>query len=177
MSNLKTKNKNEQGIGLIEVIAALGLALVVLTSLLSLSIFTLRASFKSKIKLKSSSIANQQIELVRARRDTSGSWDNFIVGEGLNAGMDDCTAVSTCHIAVTVSDFTVSNSGTGIASGANSSDPEYIGYYFTAKNLSGGTPTITDDVVRITVIVEWNDGGTLKQNQIVTDLSRWKLNT
>lgn len=65
----KKYKPNQEGIGLVETIVALGLGVVVLTALVSLSVFTLRTSTRGKLMLEGSKRANEQLELVRAYRD------------------------------------------------------------------------------------------------------------
>jgi Tfp pilus assembly protein PilV len=156
---LRVLKKIQAGIGLIEVIVALGIAVVVITALVSLSVFTLRSSLQSKLLLEGTKIANREIELVRAYRDQSLSWAAFI------NGMDNC--FTSCYMSL---DGLVVNSGVGV----ENSGLEQVEHFFRAESLSGTIVTASDQEVRIEVTARWNIGGELKQTQIFTDLTNWR---
>ncbi|MBU0534758.1 hypothetical protein KKC62_01085 [Patescibacteria group bacterium] len=147
------KNTKEKGIALVEVIAALGIAVIVITSLVSLSISTMRSSLKSKLLLEGSKIANREIELVRAFRDNSATWED----PGFLSILS-CTS-SPCYMKV---------DGSGIASGSavDGSGTEAITRYFTVTNSA--------DIVRVSVSVTWKVGNDTHGAYVKTDLSNWR---
>jgi Tfp pilus assembly protein PilV len=151
--------KNQKGIGLVEVIAALGISFVVITSLVSLSIYTLRTSQNSKLLLKGTQKAQQEIELVRAYRDSVGSWETGFITTMI---AEDC--VSECHMET----IPLAPSSGGI-------DEDELTWYFTATDPSdGGELQLTDQVARISVFVEWTVGTQTKSTRIYTDLTNWE---
>lgn len=154
--------KNEKGIALVEVIAALGIAVIVITSLVSLSIFTLRSSLRSKLLLEGTKIANRELELVRALRDSSDSWDTFLTT------VVPCTISSPCS--VIISPLGVSY----VPFTENEGTTEAITRQFTATIPGGGDLTGTEDTVRISVSVTWSVGGDSKSAFLYTDLTNWR---
>lgn len=157
--------KKEEGLGLVEVIASLGLAVIVITALVSLSIFTLRSSNKGKLLLRGTKIANQEIELVRAMRD-SLTWTDFI------NSVSGCNSSSPCHITINESGNTYQ-----IVSGAGSegSGPTLLQYQFvTSDPINGDAVDTGDNVVRVDVNVSWDVGGDTQNTHIYTDISNWR---
>jgi Tfp pilus assembly protein PilV len=149
------KNKNEKGIALVEVIAALGIAVIVITSLVSLSISTMRASLKSKLLLEGSKIANREIELVRAFRDNSATWSDFLTVLA-------CTSLNPCSM---------KTDGSGIISGRTIENPgttEALTRSFTATDPS------SNGIIRISVSVTWNVGNDAHGAYLQTDLTNWR---
>ena len=161
--------ERQEGIALVEVIGALGIAVVVITALVSLSISTLRTSLNSKLLQESSDIANREVELVRAYRD-SASWSDFI------NGVDGCVGGNECHMK---SDLTVAAGRCAqdsvSDSNCSSTSIEAVTRYFTASDAStGGNVSSTTTVVRITVSVLWTVGTENKSTYIYTDLTNWR---
>ncbi len=142
---------NNKGIGLIEVILSLGIAIVVITSLVSLAVFTLRASQQSKFLLESSKLAAEEIELVRAYKD-SVPWATFITS------MSSCAAA--CHI---------DDSGTPltVASGDETIDG-FMDRSFAAVQAG------SDQIYTITSTITWTFGVTTKTTVLVSQVSNWK---
>lgn len=153
--------KNQRGIGLIEVIASLGISVVVITSLVSLTLFTLRNSLYSTLQLEGTKIVTQQMELVRAYRDGSSlSWVDFV------NDVSTCNSTNPCHMDANV---------------ARQSGKETIGegakqvvYYFTATQSDGTNLQPPEDLVRITCTAEWVIGGQTKKTHVYTDLTNWQ---
>jgi len=141
-----------RGIALVEVIAALGIAVVVITALVSLSIFTLRSSLRSKLMLEGTKIANRELELVRAYRDTN-TWDDFTDGVILCEDSD-----CSMDLSGTIVNYSSSVQGTGV---------ETITRSFTVNFISS-------DMVRINVTVTWNIGSDVKGAYLYTDLTNWR---
>lgn len=154
--------KKESGIGLVEVIAALGIAVVVLTSLVSLSIFTLRASLRGKLLSEGSKFSNREMEWIRAYRDST-SWEVF------KMAFSSCTS-DFCHMQMTA------GSGVSPVSG------KYVEY-----TDASGKPTVNsvwrgfivqiddaNDIVKVTTEASWLIGGQTKFSHIYTDFSNWR---
>ena len=158
----KKKLKYQSGIALVEVIASLGIAVLAITALVSLSISTLRTSLESKLLLEGSKVANKQMELVRAYRD-SRSWEEFIIGVEVCDG----DPYQSCNLVGSTL------SGGSAASGTGS---EVVYFQFTATDTSGAP--ISDpppDVVRISVSTKWLIGDKVNGAYVYSDLSNWRL--
>lgn len=154
--------KNSSGFGLIEVIASLTISVVVITALVSLTVFTLRNSLQSTLLLEGSKVAKKELELVRAYRDSQDSWSDFL------------TALSPCDTA----NCHMNGSGSAVATGSNTiniSGSDVI-YSFRANDLSGGTIDSSDNTVRIFVDVSWVVGSQTKHSYLYTDLTNWRGN-
>ncbi len=161
----KIKLNNESGIGIVEVIAALGVSVVVLTSLVALSIFSLRSSLHSKLQLEGTKFANRELELVRAFRDTPPEWENGT--DGFLDQVMGCTAASPCHMLFT-GGLTVGSGSTTEGNGA-----ETITRQFTASRTDGTQLQSGDETVRISVTVSWEVGTDTKYARLYTDLTNW----
>jgi hypothetical protein len=155
--SIKTFNSHEQGIGLIETIVALGISIIVLTSLVSLSLYTLRASQQSKYMLEASKLATEELERARAVRDSNTVWSSF------RTSILSCTVASPCQI----------NSALAIVSAGASpyTDPENGNYsrYFSVTEPSS-------NVLRVSVTVQYTIGGQTKYVRNYTDLTNWRNN-
>ncbi|MBN1162669.1 hypothetical protein JXA34_02915 [Patescibacteria group bacterium] len=168
-----TKN-NQKGIGLVEVIAALGISVVVITSLVALTIFTLRSSQRSKIALESQKQANKMLEVVRAFRDSvewAGEPDRFLDILQTNG----ChTSGQACKISTTGDVFTVSNY---IPQDPMTFTPEQVDTYFTAVDaVNGGLTPGTTTILRVSVYSVTRVGNQVKTHNLYTDLTNWREN-
>lgn len=160
----KYKNKNilkhQSGIALVEIIASLGVAVMAITALVSLSISTLRTSLESKLLLEGSKVANKQMELVRAYRD-GRTWQDFITG------VKACGSDSPCNLV---------GSTLSSGSGSSGSGSEIVYFQFIATDISGGPiPDPPPNVVRISVSTKWVIGDKVSSAYVHTDLSNWRL--
>lgn len=154
------KKSSEKGIALVEMIVALGIAAIVITSLVSLSISSLRMSVKSKLLLEGSKIANRELELVRAYRDNSTLWAQFIADiRNCNNPCSMNTAGGGLYL-----NPTIENLGT----------TEVITRSFTATTPGGAQLQTTDDIARISVSVTWKIGAETKGAYLYTDLTNWR---
>jgi Tfp pilus assembly protein PilV len=151
-----SKNNKESGIALVEVIAALGIAVVVITSLVALSLSTMRASLKSKLLLEGSKIASREVELVRAFRDNSPSWADFLAITG-------CTSLNPCSMYAD-------------GSGINTSGPttEGSGTEILTRSLTATDTKGDGSIIRISVSVVWSVGNENHGSYIQTDLTNWR---
>jgi hypothetical protein len=165
-----TKHKssnNEKGIGLIETIAAMGVAMIIVTSIVSLSVYTLRASTTSKLMIMGSKYATEELERLRAKRDTTNTWLSFYN-----------SVVPACD---TVGEYCYINSSLGIAQAVsttgeviNTGGGENMRRYFWVTNPNGGGLSPTQNILRFNVRVTWVVGGQTKNTYIYTDLSNWR---
>ncbi len=166
-----TKRVNEYGIGLVEVIFALGVSIVVMTSLVSLSLFTLRSSLQSKLMLQGTKLATQELEMVRALRDAiaedpSRSWEDFIdLVRDCNSSEDYCYVDPNSGFTDIVSSQKVVGSGASAVT---------IYFYATEADGSGIGDSDYPNTVRISVEASWDVGGYAKHVYNYTDLSNWR---
>ena len=153
--------KLRKGIALVEVIAALGIAVVVITSLVSLSLFTLRSSLASKLQLQGTKVATRESELIRSYRDATGrSWEMFLTDVMNCYGERECCVNGGAIQASACVD--------GVAA-------ERVTRSFMVTNVSGGqiNPT-TDNIARFNIKASWTVGGATKVTHIYTDLTNWR---
>lgn len=167
------KEINQKGIGLVEVIAALGIGIIVITALVSLTVFTLRASTRGKLLIEGSKLANEQLELVRAYRDSGRPWEN--TGDGFVNNVMGCTAAAMCYAEVDGSNvIKIFTSGVKTL---NVGTPNELTYgFYTSDSVNGGNATIASTIVRISVEVSWSDGDQTRYSYIYSDVSNWRSN-
>lgn len=151
---------NRKGIALVEVIAALGIAIVVLTALVSLTLFTTRSSLNSRLLLQGTKTATREAELVRSFRDSSAAWVDFVTA------MVGC--LSSCHM----DQLTGSPAANPISEGT---PPESVTRSFTASNPAGGALVAnSDQVVKLNITASWTVGGVVKSTHLYTNLANWR---
>lgn len=150
------KRINNKGIGLVEVILSLGIAVIVITSLVSLAVFTLRASQQSRYLLEGSKLASEEIELVRTLKDKSTSWSDF------QSKISGCIGSGQrCHI---------NSTGTN-TSNVHETIDGFMDRYFYVVPVVGSN----DQIYTITAVVEWRFGaGADKRTVIVSEVSNWR---
>lgn len=149
---------NQRGIGLVETLAALGITMIILTSLVSLALFTLRVSLNSKLLLQGTKLASQEIELVRAARDNAVSWSGFINDIRNVKGCNSNQCYMTDSLQVVTGQFET-----------NPGNPDNITRSFTIEDRSGDW-----SIIRVRVTVSWEVGGMVKHSYNYTDLSNWR---
>ena len=162
------KLKNNNGIGLIEVIAALGVATVVTTSLVALSVFTLRSSLRSKLLMEGSKYSSQQMELLRAARDKN-TWTDFVNTLKSNK----CVNLNTTDkvkIKCTVSTDGVISSISNPLDTYNSlaADKVLTGFYLTTDIVD------IPQTVNVLVVSMWRDGNQDKISSLRSDFTNWQ---
>jgi len=165
-------NSPQAGLGLIETVVAMGMSVLVITTLVSLSVFTLRSSVRSNMFLRASKLANKQMELVRAYRDQSAlSWEQFLVT------LDDCDGAGQfCFM-----DDNVVVQGDKYRDGTALN---LVTVYFNIIDPANDHPNDSppdvdpeDPVIRVSVIASWSDiagGSADKSVYVYTDLSNWQ---
>lgn len=159
LMNLKCV-KNQNGIALIEVIAAIGVSAIVIVSLVSLSVFTLRSSLKTKLILEASKQANKQMELIRAYRDTyTTDWATF------NEVMNRCYSSNSKPICYINENLGVESLDSNALPNPGVSDV-LTGFYILDSNAT--------EVVRVNVVVQWYEAGKLKNTTLRSDFTNWQ---
>jgi len=155
--------KLRKGMALVEVIAALGIAVVVITSLVSLSLFTLRSSLSSKLQLQGTKVATREAELIRAYRDRSDvPWGDFILAISSCFGTDVCC---------------MDSGGSTVQTGecTDGSGIELVRRSFTATRLDGVSQLQAgDNATRVNIVATWLVGGADKSTHLYTDLTNWR---
>jgi len=68
---------NQKGQTLVEVLAGLGLILIVVTALIGMGVVALKASTSARNRTVAAKLANEGMELVRSERDQN-TWDDFV---------------------------------------------------------------------------------------------------
>lgn len=178
---------NQKGIGLIEVIAALGIATIVITALVSMAIFTLRSSLESKLLLESTKQANVEIELIRALRDKSAFWDDpdgldgfwdeistcqYTPPATLPTGYDPCVDItSTLRCRINTSPILSAENAVKLyPPSATATDPDKIEVFFVVKSLDAPA----NQNIRASVYACWNVSGNIKSTSVHTDFTNWQ---
>lgn len=170
------KRSNEKGIGLVEVLAALGISVVVITSLVSLAIFTLRSSQRGKIVLEASKDANKTLELIRAYRDSESTcWGDSDPGTDCFL---DVLISNGCHLADRAcfidSSYVVTNQDISGIDYLSLLGPEDVYIYFTTDDPISPPLASDDNTVRISVYAVYRIGNQVKSSNVYTDLTNWR---
>ena len=160
---LKFKKTNESGIGLIETLLALGVGIIIITAMVSLSIFTLRASLQNKLQISGTQLASQEIELVRALRDSKDTWKDFTDAVDGTVGPD-CFN-NDCYMANAATPTVSSGKGKIAPDTA-----EEVVKSFRITDQSGGSKTL----LRVNVSITWKVGTDQKSAHTYTELSDWR---
>ena len=154
--------QREKGIALVEVILALGVSIIVITSLVSLSLYTLRASLQSKLLLQATNLSKEELERIRAYRDLAAVWTtNFLTP------LTPC-ATSNCYI----DDSLVLH--TSQSDVKNPSTPLQLTRYFRISDPIDGTINGNENLIRVSVTVNWKVGTQDKNVFIYSDFSNWR---
>lgn len=162
----KLTKKIRKAMGLIEVLIAVTVSVIALTAMVSMVVTALRSSLQSRMYLEATKLASQQLERVRAYRD-SKSWAEF------TSELSGCYAPSstdignTCHLLANLGRNNGIFDGTAVGGTG-------ISYYFYITDLNGDqiSSSSPPSNVRVTAIAFW-DGGA-KQTTMITDLSNWQ---
>jgi Tfp pilus assembly protein PilV len=152
--------KNQKGIGLIEVIAALGISVIAITALVSLALYTMRLSLQSKLELMGAEKATREREMLRAYRDRSTSWASFING---------ISVAHTCNTGCYMD--------TSALTPVNGTNSETVEGSITLNRGFVATVDAGDsNIVHVTVTVSWNIGGQARSTHLYTYLTNWLNN-
>ncbi len=159
----KILSTNHKGIGLVETVLALGISVVIITSLVSLTVYTIRSSLQSKLMLQSTKKANEQLERLRAKRDST-PWSTPTTG--FRALVTNCNPSSGAVCII--------NQDLSITGGLTPAVTTPV--YFYATDVTGGYLDGTDTMIRFHVVVNWTVGNQNKSTYNYTDLTNWRGN-
>jgi len=158
-----TKRINQEGIGLIEIIISLGVAIIIVTAMVSLAIFTINASNQSQLLMEATRMSNQQMERIRAVRDRASTWDSFYNDLNSRTCPEDCQG-SACYV----------NSSFQIRQ--NTSPPTSpkggIEACFYVESVSD--PEVEDNQFKVVTVATWMDGGERKFTHNYSLLTNWQ---
>jgi Tfp pilus assembly protein PilV len=161
-NRLNIKQNMQSGMGLIEVIAALSVAVIIITALVSLAIFTLRSSLQSRLLLQSSKLTSEELERARAFRDVAASWNtNFLTPLRTSCVNSNCYFDNSLTL----------RTGSEII---NPNTPSQITRYFRVSDPTDGTIDGSENLIRVSVTVSWTVGNQTKYAHSYTDLSNWR---
>jgi len=137
------------GTSLLEIIIAVGLVSVILISLVSLSTKSVSNSTVSKEKNQATRHTQETIEWLRLQRDTS--WSDMI--SHVQANSTWCMAENEWN-------------SPGSCSGQSIPDSNFV------REVTFAQPQ--DDIVEVTVITSWTEGGNAHESRSTTLLTKWQ---
>ena len=159
---MSIKKLNQKGLGLIETLIALGVSIIIVTSMVSLAIFTLRASLQNKLLLTGTQQANQEIELVRAFRD-GNTWQDFI--DEIDGSVSANCFSGDCYMDSSGAPLTIRSGEKVLDAGTT----EEIRKSFRTVDVNGD-----QTLIRVAVTVGWTIGQDAKYAHNYTELSNWR---
>jgi len=135
---------------------AIGLVMVAVVALLSLGILSMKGSSFSTSKVKAAKLSNEEMELVRAYRDSqvwSDFWNQLTSSVNCQVGIHNCFVDSDL-----------------VLSAAEDTSVSPFTRYFNVEDISGGS----NDKLKITVTVSWEDQSGTHEVKIDSVLSDWQ---
>ena len=150
------KQSPDSGQSLVEVVVAVGLILTAVVALLALATSGLRGSGFGVTKARATKLANEELELVRAYRDSVG-WSVFDDSGG--GGVASCSDFAPCYM---------NSNPLGVASGTDTSAPPFTRYFVTEPNAVGQSS------YKIIVHVIWTDQSGSHDVTISSILTDWQ---
>lgn len=149
---------SEKGQGLVETLLAVSVAIIVVTSLISLGVFALRNSRQASYTAQATQIAQRQLEYARAYRDVSTTtWATF---DGLRT-----SCATACYF-------------TGVIAPTAGSDSTSVSpFTYSVKFYCAPSQTCssTTGVIRADAVVTWTIGGKTQTIYNTTDFTNWRL--
>ncbi len=154
--------EREKGIALVEVILALGVSIVVITSLVSLSLYTLRAALQGKLLVQATNLSKEELERIRAYRDLAASWNTNFLTPLIPCATANCYIDESLVLHTSQSDV------------RNASTPLQLTRYFRISDPAGGSIDGTENLIRASITVSWKVGTQDKNVFIYSDFSNWR---
>jgi len=161
------KDKNQKGIGMVEVIVGLAVIAVTFWAFFELARYNLKIQEQSRLKIEALSLATEAMEATRSVRDEN--WTNI---DSLIFGTQYYPTISGGG----VNKWTLTSTNPGTINGV------YDRWITIEKVFRDGNDDIVETGVedtetrKITVIVEWNDHGTIRNTTLTSYLTSWTTN-
>lgn len=150
--------KNSQkGFALLEILLALSLSVIIVVSIVSLGIYTVRGLSDSRVYFEAGKIAQRELDRLKILREANG-WTRED-GKGFYDLVRSCS--SSCYIKVNAGALEVVN-GVGVQSNLGST----ISYYFQIREIN-------DRSLNYTVFANWVIRGVPKTYKIEGRLTNW----
>lgn len=144
--------KNSGGYALVEIMLAFGIAMIIVVSMVSLAVVTIRASTNTKTYEEAGKLVQGQVERLKLKRDIT-PWSTFM------PSMVTCSGTNTkCSVDsnLSVSTSSISTTGSGIT------------YYFYITDASSDGTSF-----KYTVVANWSVYGANKVYRVEGVLSDW----
>jgi len=132
--------RSQEGQTLIEVVAGIGLLVIVVTALIGMGIVALKTSTSARNRTVAAKLASEEVELVRAFRDSTDSGKGF----------SNLSCVAQCYI----------NTSTLIVAGTETVQTIFT-RYFTVTNVSAGKK-------KIDAFVSWTESSGAKSVSVTS---------
>lgn len=161
------KDKNQKGIGMVEVIVGLAVIAVTFWAFFELARYNLKIQEQSRLKIEALSLATEAIEATRSVRDED--WTNI---DSLVFGTRYYPIISGGG----VNKWTLNSTDPGPVNGV------YDRWIIAERVFRDGNDDIaaagTEDTEtrKITVVVEWSDHGTIRDITLTSYLTSWTAN-
>jgi len=153
--------KKQKGIGMVEIIVGLAVIAVTFWAFFELARYNLKIQEQSRLKIEALSLATEAMEATRSVRDEN--WTNI----------DSLTSGTQYYPAISANKWTLSSTDPGPINGV------YDRWITTETVFRDGNDDIAVAGVedtktrKITVIVEWNDHGTIRDITLTSYLTSW----
>lgn len=157
------KDKNQKGIGMVEIIVGLAVIAITFWAFFELARYNLKIQEQSRLKIEALSLATEAMESIRSVRDED--WTNI---DSLVFGTQYYPTIST-------NKWTLSSTNPGPINGVHDRWIT-IERVFRDSNDDIAAAGIEDTETRkITAIVEWNDHGTIRDVSLTSYLTSWTI--
>lgn len=157
------KDKNQKGIGMVEIIVGLAVIAITFWAFFELARYNLKIQEQSRLKIEALSLATEAMESIRSIRDED--WTNI---DSLVFGTQYYPTIST-------NKWTLSSTNPGPINGVHDRWIT-IERVFRDSNDDIAAAGIEDTETRkITAIVEWNDHGTIRDVSLTSYLTSWTI--
>lgn len=159
---MKKNDKQQKGIGMIEVIVSLAIITTTFWGFLELAKFGLKIQEESQAKIEANGLASETIEAVRAARDEN--WDNLA----------DLSFETRYYSIISENKWILTPTDPGPISGI------YDRWFIIERVYRDASDNInsvgTEDFLtkKITAVVGWNNRGKMEQINLTTYLTNWK---
>jgi len=155
--------KNQDGIGLIEILVVASIISIALAALAGLGNFALKIQHQTKQNTIAAFLATEAIEAARAIKD--GQWAN-LADLNIDTPLHPIKHPSLAQWAMESEEETINGFRRQIMIGNVYRDGSF--------NIVASGGTLDDDTKKITSVVSWNDNGQARQITLIDYLTNWK---